>query len=114
MIEKVIYEYLKNQLSGDNIPVHMERPEEKPSCYVLIEKTGGGEDNHIKRSTIAIQSINTSLFKTAALNEKVKDLMRAAISLDAISKVSLNSDYNYTDASTKEYRYQAVFDITHY
>ena len=114
MIEKVIYDYLKNQFSGEEIPVYMERPKVKPACYVLIEKTGGGEDNHIQRSTIAVQSINTSLYNTAVLNEKVKEFMRAAISLDEISKVSLNSDYNFTDSSTKEYRYQAIFDITHY
>ena len=51
---------------------------------------------------------------TAVLNEKVKEFMRAAISLDSIAKVECNSDYNFTDASTKEYRYQAVFDIKYY
>ena len=28
-----------------------------------------------------------------------------------IFKSSLNSDYNFTDTSTKKYRYQAVYDI---
>ena len=37
-----------------------------------------------------------------------------AIALEQIVSVSLNSDYNYTDTTTKEYRYQAVFDIVHY
>lgn len=114
MIEKIIYDYLKTALSSDEIPVYMERPAQKPACYVLLEKTGGGEDNHIKRATIAVQSINTSLYNTAVLNEKVINLMSAAISLDEVCKVELNSDYNFTDASTKEYRYQAVFDIKHY
>ena len=36
------------------------------------------------------------------------------VALDEVSKVSLNSDYNFTDAATKRYRYQAVFDIIHY
>jgi hypothetical protein len=31
-----------------------------------------------------------------------------------VLSVELNSNYNYTDTSTKEYRYQAVFDIRHY
>jgi hypothetical protein len=81
---------------------------------VLIEKTGGGEENHIRHSTIAVKSIAESLYKAALLNEEVKDLMSSAISLDDIAKVELNSDYNFTDTSTKQYRYQAVFDITHY
>lgn len=28
-----------------------------------------------------------------------------------ISKAKLNSDYNYTDTTTKSYRYQAVYDL---
>lgn len=114
MIEEIIYDYLKRSFSEEEIPVYMERPATKPSCYVLIEKTGGGEENHIQSATLAIQSINTSLYNTAVLNEKVKEFMRAAISLDSIAKVECNSDYNFTDASTKEYRYQAVFDIKYY
>ena len=114
MIEQIIYDYVKTSLSGDEIPVYMERPATPPSCYVLIEKTGGGEDNYIQRATLAIQSIDTSLLNAATLNEKIKELMRAAISLDKIAKVECNSDYNFTDSSTKTYRYQAVFDIKYY
>ena len=36
------------------------------------------------------------------------------INLDEIASVKLNSDYNFTDEETKQYRYQAVFDIKHY
>ena len=114
MIEEIIYKYLKESLIKEGVPVYMERPEVKPACYVLIEKTGGGEENHIQRATIAVQSIDISLYQTAVLNEKVKGVMRAAISLDEIAKVELNSDYNFTDSSTKTYRYQAIFDIKYY
>jgi len=54
------------------------------------------------------------MFEAAKLNEKIKNLMYDLISVDEVSKVSLNSDYNHTDLETKEYRYQAVFDIHHY
>ena len=40
--------------------------------------------------------------------------MEEAVSLDDISKVSLNSDYNFTDPDTKRYRYQAIFNIWYY
>lgn len=112
MIEVTILNYLNENL--ENITAYMERPANPPKSYVLIEKTGGGEENHIRHSTIAVKSIAESLFKAALLNEEVKDLMSSAISLDDIAKVELNSDYNFTDTSTKQYRYQAVFDITHY
>jgi hypothetical protein len=48
------------------------------------------------------------------LNEAVKVAMADLITLDSVSGVSLNSDYNFTDSTTKEYRYQAVFLVTHY
>lgn len=82
--------------------------------YVLIEKTGSGETDHIKRATFAIQSYAGSLYSAALLNENVKEVMKNIVDLDEISKCSLNSDYNYTDTGRKKYRYQAVFDIVHY
>ena len=114
MIEEIICNYLKESLIAEGVPVYMERPEVRPACYVLIEKTGGGEENQIQHATIAVQSIAISLHQTVVLNEKVKAFMRAAISLDKIAKVECNSDYNFTDSSTKTYRYQAIFDIKYY
>ena len=114
MIEVIIYNYLKTAFSSEEVSVYMERPATPESSYVLIEKTGGGEENHIQTATLAIQSISTSLYNAAALNEKVKEFMRAAVSLDEVAKVEVNSDYNFTDSDSKTYRYQAVFDIKHY
>lgn len=73
----------------------------------------------ITTSTIAIQSVVDSLqggsmLDAMDLNEDVKEAMDGIITLDEIVRVDLNSDYNYTDDSTKEYRYQAVYQITHY
>ena len=112
MIEKIILDYLNENL--ENVIAYMERPADPEVSYILVEKTGGGESNPIYNATIAIQSIAESMYKAASLNEEIKDLMSGAISLDGVAKVELNSDYNFTDTSTKQYRYQAVFDITHY
>ena len=54
------------------------------------------------------------MYEAAVLNEAVKETVEGMIELDEISKIKLNSDYNYTDTTTKEYRYQAVFDMNHY
>ncbi|KZK42749.1 Phage-associated protein [Lactococcus cremoris] len=54
------------------------------------------------------------MYEAAKLNEKLKEVVEQLIELNEISNVSLNSDYNFTDTETKEYRYQAVFDINHY
>lgn len=110
MIEKVIYDYLDKTLS---VPVKFEKPKEYKKL-VLIDKTGGYSSNQIYHSTIAIQSYAPSLLEAMELNESVKESMNYIVSLDSVSKCALNSDYNFSNATTKEYRYQAVFDITHY
>lgn len=111
MIEKTILDYLDSNLS---VPAFMERPEEPPDKYVLIEKTGSGKRNQIYDATLAIQSYAPTLYEAALLNEEAKAKMEDAVSLDEICRVSLNSDYNFTDTVMMAYRYQAVFDITHY
>lgn len=111
MIEKVIRDYLEEQLG---VPTRLEEESGLPEEYLLIEKTGGGMENHIKTAAIAIQSYSSSLYRAAKLNEKVKETMENSIDLDDICKCDLNNDYNYTDTSRKKYRYQAVFDIVHY
>ncbi|WP_425540031.1 hypothetical protein [Microaceticoccus formicicus] len=112
MIELTILNYLKIKLSP--IPVYLEQPTEKPKQYVMFEKTSSSKENHLKASTFAFQSYAESLYKAAELNEIVKDKVEEMIELDKISKIKLNSDYNFTDTETKRYRYQAVFDINHY
>lgn len=111
MIEKIMLDYLSTAL---DVPVYMEAPENAPESYVLIEKTGSSENNHIKEATLAIQSIAPSLYKAACLNELVKDAMSKSISLGSIAKAKCNSDYNFTDTTTKSYRYQAVYDVVYY
>ena len=67
-----------------------------------------------RSATIALQSLADSLYNAAVLNEQVKEAAADMIELDKICRVSLNSDYNFTDIQTKQYRYQAVYDITYY
>lgn len=113
MIEMIVRDYLRDNL---DVPVWMERPkiEELPEEYVLVEKTGSSEENHIRRATFAVQSYAGSMYKAAELNERVKRIMEWIITLPEIGKAKLNSDYNFTDTDTKEYRYQAVYDLVHY
>lgn len=110
MIEKVVRDYLSEKLQ---VNVYLEVPQNE-TTFVVIEKTGSSEENNIARTTIALQSYGESLYKTAELNYQVIEKMKEIIELDEISDCELNSDYNFTDTETKRYRYQAVFDITHY
>lgn len=111
MIEKIVLNYLKKKLS---VSCYMEKPENPPKSYVLIEKTAGGEENMIKSAMLAVQSYAETLAKAATLNEEVKDALRDITELDDISKAKLNTDYNFTDTTTKKYRYQAVYDFIYF
>lgn len=111
MIEQIIRDYLLTKLT---VPVYLELPANKPETYVVIEKTGSGLTNHIKRATFALQSYATSMYEAASLNEQVKVAMDGAVELDEIARSHLESDYNYTDTQTKQYRYQAVYELIHY
>lgn len=116
MIELTVLNFLKSKLS---VPVTMEVIDEPE--YVLLEKTGSSNDNHIYNATFAIQSYSDSLYDAALLNEAVKIAMLGdgmvsggLIDEDIVCSCDLNSDYNYTDTSTKKYRYQAIFSVIHY
>ena len=110
MIETIIYNWLKQQL---DVPVYMEEPSENPETFVLIEKTGSSRDNWINHATIAVQSYATSMYKAAKLNESVKSALDRIVQLDEVGASTLNSDYNFTDETTKRYRYQCVYNLTY-
>lgn len=114
MIEKIIYDYLNSLTDSLGVPAYLERPKNSPDLFVLIEKTGSSQVNKIKSATIAIQSYAPGLYAAASLNEAVKAAMENAVDLPDIGAVRLNGDYNFTNTSRKEYRYQAVFEITYY
>lgn len=111
MIEIIIKKYLDENF---DIPAFLEYPKEEPNEFILFEKTGSSKENKLLSSTIAFQSYADSMYKASLLNEYLKDVIEGLIKLPEISKVSLNSDYNFTDERKKKYRYQAVFDIYHY
>ena len=111
MIEKIILDYLLREVS---LPVYMETLEKIPEEYILIEKAGSSRENFITKALITIKSISSvSLYRAATINDEVIKIMDQMISLPNISRSELNSDYNFTDTTTKQYRYQAVYDITY-
>lgn len=111
MIETTVQEYLQYKLGV--IPVRMEREEGLPAKYVILEKTGSGEENKIRTATFAVQSYADSLYDAAALNEQIIEFMETLPAERDIFACELNSDYNFTDTTFRKYRYQAVFDIVY-
>ena len=107
MIEKTVIDYLAENLI---VNVYAEKFKQAGK-FVIVEKVGGGENNHIKRASIAVQSYADTMYEAAELNEEVKRVMERITELPTVSKCKLDSDYNYTDTSQKKYRYQSVFDF---
>lgn len=112
MIEVEIIKYLISKKIADG-EVYAEVPKEKPERYVVTQKTASGIEDGIESAMVAIQSISSdSLLDAMILNESVKQAMLSmADEIEGIYSCKLNSDYNYTDTETKEYRYQAVFNL---
>lgn len=111
MIEEIIIDYLTPHLS---VPVSTQKKENHPVSYVLVERTGGGMENQIRSAMVAIQSYGGTQLEAAQLHEVVISLMLDIVELDEIGSCKLNAEYNFPDEETKEFRYQAVFDLIYY
>ena len=116
MIEQIVLEYLTEHI---DVPVFMELPEvpsedypTMPERFILLEKVGGGLNDHIDFGSIAVQSYSlNSLYEAAALDEEMRNVMFGILERNDISEIRLASNYNHTDVRTKRYRYQSVFEI---
>lgn len=113
MIELTLLDYIKSlNLVGTN--VFMEVPEDKPEEYIIIQRTGGTVTDVLLKSTVAIQCYSKkSKYRACVMsNALCSALIRMQES--GVSGCVLNSTYEYPSTNTKEYRYQSVFEITHY
>lgn len=112
MLEKIMCAYLSTALS----PVHVGLvvPEEPPAKYVVFERTRSGESDMLKSAVLAFRSAAPTLQEAAELNELLVSAVKDSVALAQISSAKLNTAYNNTDPNKKEYRWQAVFDITYY
>ena len=112
MIEKRVIDYLSEQFQ---IPVYAEVPKDKPSQFLTVARTGRAVIDHIQQANIAVQAWSSiSLYDAADLCNEVETIMSNFVADNSIAKCSLENSYNFTDISTKTYRYQAVFNIVYY
>ena len=110
MIETQLIAYLAGALK---IFVGME-PKEELTGYVIVDKTGSSRTNHIITTSVAIQSYGASLYDAMALNKQVEAAMEGFAQQPNVARVEFETDYNFTNTTTKQYRWQAVYQITHY
>ena len=104
--------YLENKL---NITVLLEKPNNPIDKYIVIDRTGSGETNHLPEATVAFQSYANTKYEAALLNESIKEAIKSSVDeMHEVRGITLNSDYPFTDTQSKQYRYQAVYDIRYY
>lgn len=111
MIVEDLITYLNSETVG--IPAYAEQPEAQYG-YVIIDQTGSSRRNHVITTTVAVQSYGDTLYNAMLLNESVKEAMDGFLESGNVARVELETDYNFTDTTTKQYRWQAVYQITHY
>lgn len=107
--EQFFIAYLNNNLDG--VQAFGDEPQPAPDFFVTVEQVGGGEDNHITRADLAVQSWAPTRAEAAELNRTVIEIMKNAVEESAISKCHLDTTYNFTDTTKKRPRYQAVFEV---
>ena len=113
-IEEKIIDYLEEAFDND-LPVYAERPATPPTSYLVVDKTGAELVNFINQATIIVQSVAPTMYDASELNDDVKAIMMTLAENESdITAISLETDYDNTDTALKDYRYEAVFNISYY
>lgn len=112
MIEKIVIDYLREQLG---VSVKAEIPADyQGEELCVVELLGASRDNRLPGAVIAVQSYAPTLLGAAELSDRATEAMLGITALDSVSWCGLNSAYNFTDEETGRYRYQAIFEIFWY
>ena len=111
-IEAIVIDYLQDKLQTDN--VYGEIPDSPTGEFFFFFLTGSTTTDHTCTSTVAVQSYGDTKAEAAESNERMKRAMEEIVELDQVGGCHLDTDYNYTNIARKQYRYQAVYQITHY
>lgn len=112
MLVETIIKHLTAKLGGVQVSGEAPAPDIGWACEVI--KSGGGERNLVRQSLIIVRSYGTSRYQAAILNERVIKAMHSITDCDDVTSCELNTEYDATDPVTMRYRYNAVFNITHY
>lgn len=111
IIESLIINHLNNNLS---VEAHSLIPANKPDSFVVVERTGGNINNHIKSGMFVTDCYAQTMEAAAELCEAVIAAMENLNIYNEVASVRLNSHYNDTDTASHEYRYGALFEVTYY
>ena len=109
-IEETIITWLNSHLIID---AYADVPNPRPDSFITVERVGGGIDSVIiSRPRVAIQCWSTSRAAAASLAYEVAEELKEMVCETDISKVEINSLYNFPDETGNNARYQLVVNLT--
>lgn len=111
MIEIILRDYLEQMV---HVPVYMEFPKDPPERFVVLRKGDTSRENWLETTVFIPESYAESMLSAAKLNGLIKTCMDSLVNLPEISASRLGTDYPAFDNKNNRYRYQAVYDVTHY
>lgn len=98
-------------------PVAAEVPEDLPAdgALAVVSRLGGQDGDHIRRARLAVQTYGATLLDAALLCEDAVSALKSLPASDAgVSGCRVETSYNFTDETTKRYRYQIIVHVTYY
>lgn len=110
-IEQKVKQYLEDKL---HIPTRLQYPEELPDTFIVIQRTGGNEENFISHASLSIASIAPSLYEAMEMDHKVLLAMRTIADGITITGCRYNGGGNWTDPTSGQYRYRSYYEINYY
>lgn len=115
LIEKIIRDHLNAVLPEGALLFEPVNKNPKSGSFVVIEKTGTQQTDWLYTATVAVQSYAPTLYQAAELDQRARNAMFALPdSSEYVTGVHLIGGSNFTDPSTRQPRYQAVFDVNFY
>ena len=113
MIEVVLRDYLMSELE-DDIYVGLEKPEVKPSTYVILHKMDAGRTDHIDAATFSITCVAKTLYGVTLLANRIKELLFGSVSLSQIAASKMGGENVSAVASESSYEAELIFNFTYY
>lgn len=109
MIEEIVINYLLER----GFEVYAEVPVNPSRLYVVIQRTSGSYTDQLRHIGLYTESrCRDSKLEAARLHEAVIEAMRDIRNHTELFRCELNADYDAALTSSKEYRFQALWDIT--
>lgn len=108
MIEQVLFEFLRDQL---DVPVVVAVPTDRPSRFVLFERTGGRVDEFRDLAEFAFQTWAQDVAGASRLADQVRAVLPMLVTECDVASVTINGTYNYPDPASGQARYQTTATI---